>query len=213
MKPRPRLLFAALLFLVPLVPRASLANDPRAPGAVTWDVTRAIAGGSTCSVGVDAFILQNGSDLTMVFSNLGVALEPGAPAQREGACSVQVPSTVPAGVYPATVTQTYDYGVTRSAGSTGTLAASIQFLGIAVAPLPLTVDASGTHLIATRTDSFDEGSPWFAKWCASARTTSGALTANFRARATTATAADSIVLFVNGLGLKYDFSTAWRRCS
>lgn len=207
----PRLFSASLLALALFAtPRASLADD----AGVTWNLTTAVAGGSACSIGVDAFILQNGSDLSMVFSNLGVALGPGAPqAEGEGACSVQVTAAVPAGIYPSSVTQTYQYGVTRTAGTTGTLAASVQFLGIAVNPLSLTVNTSGTGLVATRTDTFDNHSPWFAKWCAPTRMTSGPLTASFRARATTATAGDSIVLFVTGLGLKYDFRTVWQRCS
>jgi hypothetical protein len=211
----PRLLSASLLGLVLFaVPRVSAAAADNALAAgVTWDVTGALAGGSACSNGVDAFVMQNASDLTMVFSNLGVALNAGAPQSGEGACSVQVNAVVPAGLYPSSVTQTYEYGVTRTSGSTGRLAASVQFLGIPVSPLPLTVSTSGPHLLATRTDTFDNHSPWFAKWCAPTRMTSGPLTASFRAQATTTTAADSIVLFVNGLGLKYDFSTTWHPCT
>lgn len=207
-----RLVAAGAVVVTTALASPASANDAGVPGAVTWDMTAVLMGGSACSKGVDAFVLQNGSDLSMVFSNLGVALDEGAPQVREAACTVQVGALVPPRLYPTSVTQSYDYGVTRTAGSTGTLLSSIRLLGIAIDPVPLTVSASGAHLVATRTDTWSTSSPWFAKWCAPTRPTSGTLTASFRARASTATAADSIVLFVDGLGLRYDFSAVWQRC-
>ncbi len=192
---------------------AAVAAPSRAfADGVSWDVAAGVAGGSACSNGVDAFIMTNGADVSMVFSNLGVALGGGTPQEGEGACTVQVPASVASGVYPSSVKQTFEYGANRTSGATGTLSTAIRFMGFTVNSVPLTVSASGPAQTASRTDTFDAPSTWAAKWCAVARPANGVLMASFRARATLATPADSIVLFVNGLGLKYEFTTTWRSC-
>lgn len=204
------LAFAASALLL-LVPRAALAADAGAP-VVDWDGGAAVVGGSACSNGVDAFVLANGNDLSLVFSNLGVALDENTPSSGQATCAVQVPAEVPAFMYPATVRHAYDYGVNRTAGTTGSLAMAMKFMTITVAPLGITAGPSGTHLLVSREDAFDNQTPWFAKWCSPARPTTGTLQVQFRAQATTSGANETIVLF-KGLGLKYDLSTTWRSCN
>jgi hypothetical protein len=194
---------------------ASLAvADP-----VTWEPDSAVAAGTACSSGVDTFVIQNGNDVSMVFSNLGVSLGHGSPLQGAGACSVRVPVSVTAGFFPSTVTQTYTYGVHRTSGGTGSLAVALRFLGIAVDPFPLSfVDGDagapspGDHLTTSKSEHFDATSAWAAHWCVAGRPASGVLQADWRATAQIATAADSISMFVDGLSLRYDLHTAWDAC-
>lgn len=188
-----------------------------ADAQVHYDAGAAQIRGTACAGGLDAFALANGGDVSVVFTNLGVLLEAGEPNPTARAmCSVRVPARVPAGVYPDTVTQRWDYGVDKSAHASGELRPTVALLGFGVDPLPILVPA-GTALRAaglstSRTDVLPAHGPWRSGWCAATRPTSGLLTANVSVTGQRPPE-EPLELFVHGAGLRYDFETTWAPCA
>lgn len=204
---------------------AADAGTSTVPNPSRWDLDASVVGGSACVKDFDAWVLVNGGDVSMVFTNLGVALHGGgpmAPLTASGACSVRLPVTIPVGAYPQAITQSFDYaGVTRSPGATGTLGTSIRFLGFAVSPLGLLFDDSDAgspngrpRLTFEREEHFESTSAWTSRWCQRTRMTTGNLQVDFKAAARLASATDSISMFVEieGADLKYHFQSSWNTC-
>ena len=215
----PKVFAAAFLPLaLSFAPGTARAADAGAPATeIQWDKRTANVAGTSCVKGIDSFVLVNGNDVSFVFSNLGVALDFASPepTARE-MCSFKIQAQVGTGFFPGEVTQSYEYGVRKTSGAAGSLEANIRFFGFNVSPLPLSFPA-GTALdvvngTATHTDLFSANTPWTAAWCRSARPLAGALTGNLTVQGDRGGATDSLVMFVHGLGLKYDLHMDLASC-
>jgi hypothetical protein len=223
---------ASSFLLAPIVAltvcRLAAANDAGAPegGAsdagsvdpIAWDGGAVAIAGTACVKGVDAFALVNGSDFSVVFSNLGVALDGASDLLTDRrTCTVRMPGRIEAGTFVTSITQRYQYGARTSVGGSGALTTAIQLFGFAVPSLPLSFP-QGTSVdlaneIENRTDTFKSTSPWFANWCKRTRPVTGNFNVNFAVSGERATAADVAVLFVDGLGLRYDVQVATAPCN
>src|SRR5690242_4091669 len=74
----------------------AFAQSGDAGAEVRWDTGGAVVAGTGCFLGVDAMIAVNGQDVSIVFSNLGVALggDVGSPREDARTCTVKVPAHV-----------------------------------------------------------------------------------------------------------------------
>ena len=191
----------------------ALAADAR----VDYDAGAARIAGTACVGGIDAFALRSGTDLSVVFSNLGVTLDPADPNPASpGMCTVKVPAHAPLGEYPARVTQRWSYGVDKSAAASGELRPTVALLGFGVDPLPVLVPAGtalrASGLTASRTDAFPAQGPWRSGWCAPARAVDGTFNANVRVSGQRPPG-EPLDLFAHGTGVRYDFETVWAPCA
>jgi hypothetical protein len=197
---------------------ASTANAQVA--AVNWELNKPyVIAGSGCVNNFDAFAAQNGNDLSIVFTNLGVNL-PGNGASNQLAdmksCLVRIPASIAKGFYIGQLTQTFTYGVTKGAGSHGTVATRATFFGFPVSPFPFTVPEGLAQddplLTQTRVDSFTVNTPWWQGWCNPNRSLEGLYQASIAVSGQRDNSFENLILFVDGLDLKYEVVTSLFTC-
>jgi len=190
--------------------------------SVIWDVgsPSTIIAGTGCQKDVDAFASANGNDMAVVFTRLGVDLPGGGGpllAERRN-CSVRVPVTVAPGVYIGELTQRISFGVIKTARSTGRLATNSTFFGINVSPyvvdLPYGYAVNQPLLIQQRVDKFlvQTRPDWIQGFCKPNRAPRGLYAANIVVQGSKSTARDDLVMFVDGLDLKYEVGASIVRC-
>jgi len=90
-------------------------------GSIAWDTARAISGGSkqvgpsaqqVCIKDVNTFFIDAGNTLSVLLTDLGVALPSGDQSLTGRAnCRIVVPVEVARGLYLADLTQTVTFGV------------------------------------------------------------------------------------------------------
>jgi hypothetical protein len=198
------------------------AGAAYAQQSVVWDVNspQTIIAGTGCQKDVDAFASANGNDLAVVFTRLGVDLPGGASrtlADRKN-CSVRVPAAIAPGVYIGTLTQRISYGVIKTAKSSGSLATRSSFFGFGVSPhtvnLPFGYAANQPLLTNQRVDQFyvHTQPDWVRGWCSPSRAPRGFYQANIAVQGQKSTAQEDLIMFVDGLDLKYEVGAALVRC-
>jgi len=183
-----------------------------APPAVVWDdsSSRVIVAGSGCQKDIDAFVQANGSDIAVVFTNLGVNL-PGNGTLRQladrKACTVRIPAEIAKGLYIGELTQQFTYGVTKTHGSSGSVATMSTFFGFNVSPHTWRVARGALNSpLATqvRTDQFLVNTPWYQGWCNPNRSLKGLYQANIAVTGQRDNSWEDLILFVDGLDLKFE---------
>lgn len=190
--------------------------------SVVWDVNSpsTIIAGTGCQKDLDAFASTNGNDLAIVFTNLGVDLPGGGSpnlADRKS-CSVRIPATIAQGLYIGQLTQRVSYGVTKTAGATGSVAVRSTFFGFNVSPytvsLPYGSAVNNPLLVNSRVDNFLVQTPndWYRGWCG--RTAPrGIYSANLVVSGQKSNSLEDLIMFVDGLDLKYEVVASLVRCS
>jgi hypothetical protein len=152
---------------------------------INWNTAGAIVGGSKVTDGVNeqicfkdssTFLVEAGNQLSVILTDLGVALPSGSSSRTGRAtCDVAVPVTVRKGQYLADLTQTMTYGIVKTSNTSAAVSGRTRFFGY---PLP-TFGASygsGSQNIpfasTGRTDTFLVNTPiwstWFGIWCSGA---------------------------------------------
>ncbi|MFO0679489.1 MAG: hypothetical protein U0169_23385 [Polyangiaceae bacterium] len=221
------LAFAATCAALAGTPSRLLAADagapppppPVVPGVATWDPDAAVIAGTACMKGVDAFALSNGSDFSVVFSNLGITLDENAVGQlsERQSCTVRLPVRAAEGFYPSQITQRFQYGARTTANASGNLTTTVSLFGNPVTPLnlvfPQGIPIDVTSQVESRTDVFPFPSPWALSFCRRGRQISGNVQVNFLATGERTTTRDVAVLFVDGRDLRYDVQTSWSACT
>ena len=190
--------------------------------SVVWDVNSpsTIIAGSGCQKDVDAFASTNGNDLAIVFTRLGVDLPGGGSpvlADRKN-CTVRVPATVAPGIYIGQLTQRISYGVTKTSGATGSVATRSTFFGNDVSPhsinLPYGYAVNEPLRVASRVDNFSVRTTptWYSSWCSRSRAPRGLYQANFAVSGQKRSSREDLIMFVDGLDLKYEVVASLVRC-
>ena len=190
--------------------------------SVIWDVASpsTIIAGTGCQKDVDAFASTNGNDLAVVFTRLGVDLPGGGRpvlADRKN-CVVRVPATIAPGVYIGELRQRLSFGVIKTAGSSGSLATQSSFFGFNVSPytvsLPYGYAVNQPLLTQQRVDQFRvQTTPsWVQGWCSRSRAPRGLYQANVAVQGSKSSSREDLVMFVDGLDLKYEVGAALVRC-
>jgi hypothetical protein len=190
--------------------------------SVVWDIhsPSTIIAGSGCQKDVDAFASTNGNDLAIVFTRLGVDLPGGGSptlADRKN-CTVRVPATVAPGVYIGQLTQRISYGITKTAGATGSVATRSTFFGFNVSPhtvnIPYGYSVNEPLLTNARVDNFSVRTTpsWYSGWCSPNRAPRGLYQANFAVSGQKRNSREDLIMFVDGLDLKYEVVASLIRC-
>lgn len=189
--------------------------------AVQWQTNSSafVIAGTGCQKDVDAFATTNGNDLAIVFTNLGVNL-PGSGASNQLAdrknCTVRVPASIAKGVYIGQLTQQFTYGVTKTAGANASVATRSTFFGFNVSPytwsVPQGVDINEPLMTQSRVDNFAVNSPWWQGWCNPNRPLQGLYQANIAVSGQRNNMWEDLIVFVDGLDLKYEVLSAFYTC-
>jgi hypothetical protein len=168
---------------------------------------------------VDAFASANGNDLAIVFTNLNVNLPGGvgsALADRKS-CTVRVPARIARGVYIGELTQAFTYGVTKTAGSNGSVATRSTFFGFDVSPYTWGVSQGEVLdeplVTQQRKDRFLVNTPWYRGWCNGNRALDGFYNANIAVTGQRNNRWEDLILAVDGVDLKYEVLAAWYTCN
>jgi hypothetical protein len=188
--------------------------------SVTWELNKPyVIAGTGCVKDVDAFASANGDDLSIVFTNLGVNL-PGDGFSNQLAdmksCLVRIPASIAKGLYVGKLTQTFTYGVTKSADTHGTVATRSTFFGFPVSPFPFTVPQGVPMdeplVTQSREDNFLVNTPWWSGWCNPNRSLEGLYQAAIAVAGQRVNHDENLILFVDGLDLKYEVLAALYTC-
>lgn len=189
-----------------------------AADSVAWDADRAVLAGNGCRKDIDAFVLANGNDLALVFTNLGVDL-PGRsrlPLSARKACSARVPATISQGLYIGELTQRASYGVTKTRGSRGSLAIRSTFFNFNVSPhtvtVPYGVEINNPLLVTSRVDQFLINSPTWAGWCNARRSPRGNYQANLAVSGQRDSDQEDLIMFADGLDVKFEVIASLIHC-
>lgn len=212
---------AALAFGLASIATMSASTAKAAPAAVKWDITGRtyVIAGTGCQKDVDAFAATNGNDLSVVFTNLGVNL-PGDGSTRQLAdrktCSLRIPAEIQRGYYIGRLTQQFTYGVTKTAASSASVATRSTFFGFNVSPyawnVPYGVAMDEPLLSQRREDDFLVRSSWYSGWCSATRPLQGLYQANIAVSGTRRSSREDLIVFIDGLDLKYEVLASLFTC-
>ena len=199
---------------------AVAATSAFAQQSVQWDSTKSILAGQGCTRDVDSFVTQNGNDLSMVFTRLGVDL-PGGVSKvlaARSSCTARVPATVAPGYYIAELSQQVTFGVTKTSRTIGSVATTSTFFGFNMSPytimLPRGQALNEPLMVQRRQDRFSvQTSPsWYNGWCSRSRALKGVYQANISVAGQKDRPEDDLIMFVDGLDLKYEIVAGLVRC-
>jgi len=161
---------------------------------------------------VNTFFVDAGNTLSVLLTDLGVALPSGDMALTGRAnCRIVVPVQVARGLYLADLTQTVTYGVIKGAGATARVSANSSFFGH---PLPVLSRGYGWGPIVnspleqiSRTDTFQVNTPafqtWFRTWCLG-RQPKGIYNSNLAVGIEKNNMYDEAQLAIDGLDVKFE---------
>jgi len=200
----------------------TIATSAYGQQSVQWDVgsPQTIIAGSGCQKDVDAFASTNGNDVAVVFTRLGVNLPGGgspALADRKN-CAVRIPATIAPGMYIGQLTQRITYGVLKTARTSGAVATRSTFFGFDVSPYTVSVPygyaLNQPLLTQQRIDNFRvQTTPsWVQGWCSRSRAPRGFYQANIAVSGQKDHRYEDLIMFVDGLDLKYEVATSVVRC-
>lgn len=117
-----------------MVAGVSVSTKAMAADPVTWDVTKAIAGGSGCtSAGFipDTWFVAAGGDVSVIFSKMGIDLTPSTAANTSvTSCLVRVPVTIDSTVAIASLEQNLMWGYSKDLNTEVQVVGKSTFLGM-----------------------------------------------------------------------------------
>lgn len=186
---------------------------------VSWDEAGASLTGDGCEKNVNAYVISFGTDVSLIFSNLGVQLsgQTGPTAASRG-CNFRIPATVPLGYFVGDLSQTLIYGVTKSADADVTLKNIAKFFNLPVTTPEVSLGrgqaVNDPFLSQSRRDRFSVGrsSGWVKAWCKRDRS----LVSNFQGRISIRgqrkNKEETLIAFVDGLDLKYEIDAQVTAC-
>jgi hypothetical protein len=201
-----------------LVAACGLTATGATAESVRWNVERSILQGNGCQKDWDAFISSNGNDLSIVFTNLGLDLPGGSrlPLAGRKNCAVRVPAEISQGYYIGQLVQRITYGVTKTARSTGSMATRSTFFGYNVSPYTVTLPygrAMNSPLaVQSRVDNFQVNTDWASGWCRPGRNPAGLYQANIAVSGQRDSDREDLIMFVDGLDLKFEMLVALTHC-
>lgn len=188
--------------------------------SVQWDAEHAVMAGQGCQKDIDSFVTQNGNDLSIVFTNLGVNLPGGASRTLAArtSCVARVPATIAPGLYIGELSQQISFGVTKTSRTVGSVATRSTFFGFNVSPytvdLPYGRSINNPLLIQQRKDQFSvqTNASWYQGWCSRSRAPKGLYQANIAVSGQKDNANEDLIMFVDGLDLKYEVVAGLVKC-
>lgn len=171
---------------------------------IHWDTDNAVLGGSGCRKDVDAFIMEAGNDVSIVFSNLGVELaDQYAPLQARKSCLARIGARIANGYYVGTLSQNVSFGIVKSPNSEATIGVRSNFAGYNLPPLNVKVGrnrrASGEIETASREDDFIVMG---RRWCG--RNIPVTYQAQLTAAGSRASIYDSVISQIDGLDVRFE---------
>jgi len=195
-----------------LVTLMNLAPTAYSQQTIAWDAQGAILAGTGCAKDVDAFIMEAGNDLSIVFSNLGVELSDSfAPLAARKSCLAKVAARVASGYYVGTLEQKVSFGIVKSYNSEATVGVSSTFAGYRLAPLNYTLGrsqrASGEIQTAYQTDDF-----MVMGRSNCGRSIPPVYTAQLTAAGRRARVNDSVFTKIDGLDVRFEATAGIFRC-
>jgi hypothetical protein len=199
----------------------AVSSSAFAQSTIVWDTARAISGGSkqvgatsqqVCIKDVNTFFVDAGNTLSVLLTDLGVALPSGDQSLTGRAnCRIVVPVQVARGLYLADLTQTITFGVVKGSGATARVSANSSFFGYS---LPLLSRGYNWGPIVnrpleqiSRTDTFRVNTPsassWFRTWCFG-RQPKGIYNSNLAVGIEKNNIFDEAQLAIDGLDVKFE---------
>jgi hypothetical protein len=197
------------------------ASSPAYAGAIEWNTDAAIVAGSGCQKDVDTFVIASGNDVSVVFSNLGFSLTDGSGLVGNNVCNLRIPATIQAGLFISQLDQSMLYGVVKSPGSEGTLRNRARFFGIPLFSPDLNFirgrKENDPQRVERRKDRFSSRGPgngrdWVAAWCKRERPLRGAFDAQIKVQGRRDSQQENLIVFVDGLDLRYDVVSQLQGC-
>lgn len=187
---------------------------------VDWDAEHALLVGQGCKKDVDAFVTQNGDDLSIVFTKLGVNLPGGGVPllAMRSSCLAYISATVAKGKYIGRLSQNISYGVTKTAHSFGSVFSQSSFFGFGMIPhgvnLPYGQKINNPLANLQRQDKFSVNTApsWYKGWCANTRPTKGLFQANISVFGKRDNIKEDLIMFVDGLDLKFEVAVEIASC-
>ncbi len=194
-------------------------SDPLWASDIVWNEGRATAVGTGCRKDVDTYILANGSDLSLIFTNLGFNLT-GSSEPLSGAktCTFRVPARISTGFYVADLTQAMIYGITKTENSDATLRNSASFFGVRTTSPAITARRGQRldepFLEERRRDRFSRRNSgrWVSSWCEGRRSDRGAFRGRISVRARRDNTTEDLIVFVDGLDVRYEVQSLLSPC-
>ncbi len=165
---------------------ASPKADPEGDGGlapvattIAWNIAGATLAGSGCMEGGSVIAEPGGTRI--VLAAMATDLKPGTALSDRRACAVRIPVEIPLGHYVSRVDHRLGYSLSRSSGTSATLATAIGYFGSTLNPLTVRhTDAIAENIlsgVALRTDHMAADSPDVVSMCG-ARSTSGFIAVN-----------------------------------
>lgn len=211
----PGLVFRVVMFLVVFLCAWSSAGAQD----VRWDESKARLAGNGCSKDQDAFVIANGSDISVIFTNLGFSLTGSdRPLAASKSCVVQLPAEIESGFYVADLSQQFLYGITKSEGSDVTMKNVASFFGQKLTSpeivSPRGQQVNNPFMVSSRVDRFTPGRNrgWLNAWCASGRQRSGFFRSRLSVRGQRDASRENLIAFVDGLDVRYEIFTSITAC-
>jgi hypothetical protein len=191
----------------------SLANGS---SAFELDGAKAAGLGSGCNLAAgDMSVIAMGGDVSMIYTRLAVRLPASASDTSLSAiesCSVRIPATLRAGLYPHQISHLLRYAVDKSAGASGEIAATTGFADFPTARYSIDVPPGA------RTDPSVSASwttPFLLASACSAADVSGLFRADVAITGTRTSASEGLVLGAMDAShdLRYDLTISTTACS
>lgn len=204
-----------LAALAALAAAAVLAPAPSASAVPAWggfslDAGGAVATGSGCAPG-DVQIIASGRDVSILFRRLAVRLFDGSGAPLSGlaSCSVRIPAKLRAGRFVSEVEQLIEYGVNKTGGSSGEIAATGGFDGSRPFGLSVTV-GEGARRASGLTASGT--SPFMTAGACRSSDREGLFRADVAIAGTRRSKSEALSLGAVGQDLRYDMTLSVEAC-
>lgn len=204
--------------IMSLVAVASLFAGNALADDVVWNYNnQAIASGTACaSAGAapDTYFVAAGSEISVVFSRLGVALENStAPYQARRDCAVRIPLMIAKGKYVGTLVQQLFMGVNKTVGTSGGVTMRATFFNAPAATVthnfPYGVEDNNPQLVIEKTNRYQINQ--IDRWCQNA-STKGFYQFNLATTASRDSLQDFVVLQIDGADLRFTASAIVEKC-
>jgi hypothetical protein len=190
--------------------------------SIEWSAETATLEGSGCRKDLDAFVVSTGSDISVIFSALGFSLSgQNSPMAANRNCNIRLPASVPPGRYIATLDQSLFFGAVKSTGSDAAFQMRARFFNQHFLS-PGFVFARGQAVndpqkVESRRDRFEsgrpgQGRPWIDSLCKRGRPATGAFQGQIAVRGKRDSKAEDLILFVDGLDLRFEIEAQLANC-
>lgn len=186
--------------------------------AVVWNYNnQAIATGQGCmSRGpmADTFFVSAGPEISVVFSQMGVNLgDEYAPNAQRTNCSVRIPVKIARGMYIGELSQTFLYGVTKSARTMGSVSGRATFFSLPAArfvhKFPMGRMMDEPLLDRTVHSDYRVQAP---SWCMGNRSLSGNYQLNLGISGQRTSPYESIIVMMDGADIKFEAVAGFYNC-